>query len=149
MPADPIPHLKGQLVTALVGFFGEDVRRITHALDVLHESEKILEGTTSGCDRDIVVAAALLHDVGIKPAEEALGYNDGPSQERYGPPVAKSILESLGFPCDKTAIVCDIIGNHHSPSRYSYPELELLKKADRVVNSRSRRAPSQAEGSHD
>jgi hypothetical protein len=27
-----------------------------------------------------------------------------------------------------------VIGNHHSPSRYDYPELVVLKEADRIVN---------------
>jgi len=130
------PNLKGHLVTSLVAFFEEDVRRITHALDVLYESEKLLESKTLVCDHDIVIAAALLHDVGIKPSEEKLGYNDGKTQEEYGPPIARVILESLDFPADKTKIVCEIIGNHHSPSRYPYPELELLKTADRVINKR-------------
>jgi len=31
-------------------------------------------------------------------------------------------------------IVKQIIGNHHSPSRYPYPELALLKEADLIVN---------------
>jgi acetyl esterase len=35
---------------------------------------------------------------------------------------------------DANRIVKDIIGNHHSPSRYGYPELALLKEADRIVN---------------
>ena len=34
----------------------------------------------------------------------------------------------------KTEIVCNIISNHHSPSRYDYPELEVLKQADMIVN---------------
>jgi len=31
-------------------------------------------------------------------------------------------------------MVKEIVGNHHSPSRYDYPELEVLKEADRIVN---------------
>jgi hypothetical protein len=34
----------------------------------------------------------------------------------------------------KIEIIKNIIGNHHSPSRYDYPELALLKKADQIVN---------------
>jgi len=135
------PNLKGHLVTSLVAFFEDDVRRITHALDVLYESEKLLESKTLVCDHDIVIAAALLHDVGIKPSEEKLGYNDGKTQEQYGPPIARVILESIDFPADKIKIVCEIIGNHHSPSRYPYPELELLKTADRIINKNSVPAP--------
>jgi len=123
-------------VRALVNFFGDDVRRIEHALEVLKESERLFEDAEGACDHDILLAAALLHDVGIKPAEAELGYNDGPSQERYGPPVARALLEEIDFPAVKIAIVCEIIGNHHSPSRYPYPELEILKAADRLVNRR-------------
>jgi len=136
MPDSHFPYLKGQLVAQLVAFFGDDVRRITHALDVLHEAEKLLEASCDECDRELVIASALLHDVGIKPSEEELGYNDGKTQEEYGPPVARTLLESINFPLEKLDIVCRIVGNHHSPSRYPYPELELLKKADRVVNQR-------------
>jgi hypothetical protein len=31
-------------------------------------------------------------------------------------------------------MVCEIIGNHHSRSRYDYVELKVLKEADRIVN---------------
>jgi len=77
---------------------------------------------------------ALLHDIGIKISEEKLGHNNGKTQEEFGPPVAEELLMSIDFPAAKIAIVKDIISNHHSPSRYNYPELELLKKADRIVN---------------
>ena len=88
----------------------------------------------AGCDPDIVIASALLHDVGIKVSEAKHGYNNGATQEEYGPPVAASLLNAIGFPADKIDIVKNIIGNHHSPSRYNYPELALLKEADRIVN---------------
>ena len=74
-------------------------------------------------DLDILPATALLHDVGIRVSEEEHGYQDGKKQELYGPPTAEKI--------DK---VKEIVGNHHSPSRYDYVELEILKKADRIVN---------------
>jgi len=126
-------YCKGKITKLLVDYFGNDFRRITHALEVLKYAENIMENT-SNCDYDIVVASALLHDVGIKPSEKKFGYNNGKTQEEYGPPVAEALLKSIGFPNEKTIKVCEIIGNHHSPSRYDYPELKLLKEADRVVN---------------
>ena len=87
-----------------------------------------------GYDYDVLIASALLHDVGIKRSEEILGYNNGKTQEAYGPPVAGELLRSIGFPPDKIARVSEIIGNHHSPSRYDYVELKILKEADRTVN---------------
>ena len=87
-----------------------------------------------GCDEEIVIASALLHDVGIKVSEEKHGYNTGKTQEEYGPAVAEGLLASINFHSDKIEIVKNIIGNHHSPSRYDYPELALLKEADQIVN---------------
>jgi HD superfamily phosphodiesterase len=126
-------YCKGKLAKLLIDHFGNDFRRITHALEVLKHAEKIMEGT-EGCDYEVLVACALLHDAGIKPSEEALGYNNGRTQEEYGPPVVRALLEGIGFPPEKTAKVCEIVGNHHSPSRYDYIELKVLKQADRIVN---------------
>jgi hypothetical protein len=128
-------YLKGRLIKLLTDFFEEDYRRIEHAVEVLHHAENIM-AQTSGYDRDVVVAAALLHDVGIKPSERELGYNDGKTQERYGPPIVGELLAGIDFPPDKLLKVRDIVGNHHSPSRYDYPELAILKEADGIVNRR-------------
>ena len=126
-------HCKGKITKLLVDYFRNDSRRITHALEVLKHAERIMENTQD-YDHDIVIAAALLHDVGIKPSEELLGYNNGKTQEKYGPPVAVDLLKSIDFPQEKIAKVSEIIGNHHSPSRYDYVELRVLKEADRIVN---------------
>jgi HD superfamily phosphodiesterase len=126
-------YYKGGIAKLLVDYFGSDFRRINHALEVLKYSEEIMKDAES-CDRDILVASALLHDIGIKQSEEILGYNNGRTQEKYGPPIAEELLKGIDFPTDKTTKVCEIIGNHHSPSRYDYVELRILKEADRIVN---------------
>lgn len=125
--------LRAQLVRVLVEYFGPDDRRIEHALRVLYHAERIM-GQHPECDPDIVMASALLHDVGIKVSEERHGYNDGKTQEAYGPPVAGDLLNGIGFPPAKTEIVKQIIGNHHSAPRYDYPELRVLREADAIVN---------------
>jgi putative nucleotidyltransferase with HDIG domain len=126
-------YCKTRITEALVQFFDKDYRRIEHALSVLKNAERIAE-TTSGVDSEILIAAALLHDVGIKPAEKIHGYNDGPLQEQYGPSEAQRLLQGIGFPHNKTAKVMEIIGNHHSRSRFDYVELAILKEADAIVN---------------
>jgi HD superfamily phosphodiesterase len=126
-------YFRGKITKLLVYYFEEDFRRITHALEVLKYAEKIAE-SEPGYDYDVLIASALLHDVGIKPSEEIHGYNNGKTQEQYGPPVAEQLLGSIGFPEEKITRVCEIIGNHHSPSRYDYAELRILKEADRIVN---------------
>jgi HD superfamily phosphodiesterase len=124
---------KGRVTKLLVDYFENDFRRIAHALEVLKHAERIMDDTED-CDFEILIAAALLHDIGIKQSEEILGYNNGKTQEEYGPPIAGQLLESIDFPPEKTRMVCEIIGNHHSRSRYDYVELRVLKEADRIVN---------------
>lgn len=126
-------YIKGKVTKLLVDFFEQDFRRITHALNVLKYAE-ILMDPQQEYDYDIIVASALLHDVGIKSSEAELGYNDGKTQEQYGPPVAEELLRRINFPPEKIKKVSEIVGNHHSPSRYGYIELNILKEADRIVN---------------
>lgn len=128
-----MPYLKGQLIKILADFFENDYRRIQHAVNVLQHAEILMESAPP-CDGDVVLAAALLHDVGIKPSERELGYNNGKTQEQYGPPIVRELLTGIGLPSEKVRMVVDIVGNHHSPSRFDYPELAILKEADRRVN---------------
>ncbi len=95
---------------------------------------KEITAQKEGADLDVVIACALLHDVGIKPAEAKFGYNNGKLQEEYGPAIAEELLQLIDFPAELIVKVKEIIGNHHSPSRYTYIELEILKEADAIVN---------------
>jgi len=126
-------YTEARITKLLVDFFEDDFRRIDHAQRVLHHSKEIA-GQKGGADLDVVIACALLHDVGIKPAEAEFGYNNGQLQEKYGPAIAGQLLQSIDFPADQITKVKEIIGNHHSPSRYPYIELEILKEADAIVN---------------
>ncbi len=128
-----IMYIKAQITKLLVDFFDDDFRRIDHALAVLHFAEKIGK-SYAGVDQELLVAVALLHDVGIKPSEEKWGYNTGKTQEEFGPAVAIELLQSSTFSKEKLIKVGDIIGNHHSVSRFDYIELEILKQADAKVN---------------
>ncbi len=126
-------YVEARITKLLVDFFADDDRRIDHAQQVLFQSRMLLPDYPQA-DVDVVVACALLHDVGIKPAEEKFGYNNGTLQEEYGPDLAEELLKKIDFPQRKIDRVREIIGNHHSPSRYDYVELKILKLADAVVN---------------
>lgn len=126
-------YTEAKVTKLLVDFFADDYRRIDHAQQVLNHCKEIMVHK-EGADYDTVIACALLHDVGIKPAEAKYGYNNGKLQEEYGPAVAIKLLKSIDFPAEKIAKVGEIIGNHHSPSRFDYVELEILKEADAIVN---------------
>jgi len=125
-------YLMTKLIKALIAHFGDDDRRIEHALDIAKWAERILEA--EGGDRDVVLAVGHLHDVGIKTAEELHGYNTGKMQEEYGPPIVRCILDELGFPEAKIEEACAIVGKHHTPDGVPGSNFSILWDADLIVN---------------
>ena len=83
----------------------------------------------------ILEAAALAHDIGIKPAIEQTGACPGPLQERLGPPVAEPMLRSLGFDEQVISRVCFLIGHHHTTVDVEGVDWRILLEADYLVNS--------------
>ena len=115
-------------------FFGEDARRIAHAREVA--SHALAIQAVEGGDREIVTMASLLHDVGIKPAEERHKSSAGHHQEMLGPPIAGEILENMGVEEETIATVKELIAHHHTPGRITTKEFACLWDADCIVNLR-------------
>ncbi|MGA7828936.1 MAG: HD domain-containing protein [Geobacteraceae bacterium] len=117
---------------AMKDYFGTDQRRIDHALRVTDFAENLLKSEKG--NRLVVVAAALLHDIGIREAERKYGSSAGDLQEREGPPVAREILSGFGF--DEVVIdeVCAIIASHHSPGEVDTDNFRVIWDADWLVN---------------
>ncbi|HUT36962.1 MAG TPA: HD domain-containing protein [Planctomycetota bacterium] len=82
----------------------------------------------------IVVAAALLHDIGIQEAERKHGSAAGRFQELEGPPIARRILEGLDFAEADIQHICRIVGSHHSGGDIDSPEFRIVWDADWLVN---------------
>lgn len=124
-----------RLIHAMRTEFGGDQKRIEHALKVLEYAQEILDG--EGGNHDIVVAAAILHDIGIKEAERKHGSSAPKYQELEGPFVARRILKESGA-FDETDIehVCRIVGSHHSGKDIDTLEFEIVWDADWLVNFR-------------
>ena len=114
------------------GVFGNDQKRINHALAVLSYAEKIFG--VEGGDSNVVTAAAILHDIGIHEAERKYGSAAGKYQEIEGPPIAKRILEEEEFSCETIEHVCKIISNHHSAKDIDTLEFRIIWDADWLVN---------------
>lgn len=132
MTVEEVASLTERLIWGLADTFKDDGRRIAHAHKVL-EYALLIRGREGGDER-VVVAAALLHDVGIVIAEELHGSSAGPHQERYGPPLARKIMEGLEMASADIDHVCDIISDHHSGKKMDTPEFRILWDADWLVN---------------
>jgi HD superfamily phosphodiesterase/predicted RNA-binding Zn-ribbon protein involved in translation (DUF1610 family) len=124
--------LKDKLIRELEDYFGSDAKRIAHAKRVMGFAEEILKQEKA--DWNIVMPASILHDLGIKPAEEKYGSNAGHLQEEQGPGIAREILSKLGVKKEVVEEVCGIIACHHSPGKINTMNFKVLYDADRLVN---------------
>lgn len=123
---------KDRLAIAMRKYFGPDTRRIKHAELVARHAEII--GKKEAGNMGVIMAAAFLHDIGIKEAERKFNSSAPKYQHQEGPPVAKEILTHLQ--ADKKLIdeVCDIIGHHHAPKDEETINFKVLYDADLIVN---------------
>ena len=128
--------LKIKLIAEMKKVFDGDLKRSSHALKVLQQAENILEREQA--DPIVVVAAAILHDIGIAEAERKYNSASPKYQEQEGPPVARAILEGLDINPGPTAEqidhVCRIVGSHHSARDIDTPEFRIIWDADWIVN---------------
>ena len=122
--------LVDRLADAVKEEFDGDEERITHSLLVLDRAQDLLRWEEG--DPRVVLAAALLHDIGIREAERKHGSSAGEHQEAEGPPIAERILEEIGMDDATVEHVCSIVGSHHSAGDIDTPEFRIVWDADRL-----------------
>ncbi|MDR1932262.1 MAG: HD domain-containing protein [Spirochaetales bacterium] len=125
----------GNVSLEMIRFFGKDTRRISHALKVYAYAGTIAElESFPDSLKETTVLAALLHDLGIKVAEDKYGSCTYRQQEEEGPPAARAILSRLSFPANIIDRVCFLIAHHHSPQAAEDLDFRALLEADFIVN---------------
>jgi HD superfamily phosphohydrolase YqeK len=125
--------LKEQIMRQMEAYYGRDKRRIKHARKVTDFAEQMLP-IESGADPEIVIAAAVLHDIGIHAAEKKYRSVSGHYQEIEGPPIARRMLQELGMEEKKIAEVCNIIRYHHTPGKVDGANFRIIYDSDWLVN---------------
>jgi putative nucleotidyltransferase with HDIG domain len=124
--------MRNKLIDRMKDVFGNDQKRIEHALAVLDYAEQIQN--VEGGDPLIVRAAAILHDIGIHEAERKYGSSAGKYQEIEGPPIAEEILKKYDVTAETIEHICRIIANHHSAKDIDTTEFRIVWDADWLVN---------------
>ena len=132
LKSSPEQSLKERIGIAMKRYFGNDFRRIGHAAKVTAYAED-LNRTEQG-DPAVILASALLHDIGIKEAERKFNSSSPKYQHQEGPPVARDILTELEAEPELIDEVCDIIGHHHHPRDEETLNFKVLYDADLIVN---------------
>lgn len=83
----------------------------------------------------ITEAAALVHDIGIRPSLEKYRSSAGKYQQIEGPAPAGEMLTRLGFSDEVTRRVCWLVGHHHTYHPVEGPDHQILLEADFLVNA--------------
>ena len=127
--------LSGVVALKMIRYFGNDVRRINHALKV-HGLVRVIAGLEklSLPELTVLEIAALLHDIGIKEAERKYQSTAGHYQELLGPDIARELLTDLSLAEDSFERICYLIGHHHSYNQIDGLDFQVLVEADFLVN---------------
>jgi HD superfamily phosphodiesterase len=123
---------ESDILDAMKRYFDTDAGRIRHAQNVLKYAKEIMKA--EGGAYDVVVPAAILHDIGIRECERKYGSTGGQLQEKEGPPIARKILEDLHVDTKNIEEICRIIASHHSPGEIDTLNFKIIWDADLLVN---------------
>ncbi len=110
-------------------------QRIQHFLKVFSFAELI--GQLEDLDErtlHILKTASIVHDIGIRPSLEKYGNCAGNYQQIEGPPIAKPMLEALGYDNQVIDRVCYLIAHHHTYHDIDGLDYQILVEADFLVN---------------
>lgn len=124
--------VKEKLLEELKKYFGCDTKRINHAEKVMNYAEELLREEKG--DWHIVIPASILHDIGIKIAEEKYNSSAGRYQEKEGPAIARNILLKTGFKKSDTDEICQIVAHHHTPGKVNSQNFKIVYDADWLIN---------------
>lgn len=80
-------------------------------------------------------SAAIVHDIAIRPLMAQYGRCPGPMQEQAGPPLARAVLEELGYDERVIRRVCALVARHHTYENVDGADCQILLEADFLVNS--------------
>ena len=135
-------------LAAMIAYETGCPKRIQHLIKVYTFSKLI--GLEEGLDPHTLLtleAAAAVHDIGIRKAEEAYGRCTGKDQEELGPAEAEKLLTELGFARDITERVCWLVGHHHTYTDIQGLDYQILVEADFLVNLYEKAEPPEVQRS--
>lgn len=124
-----------RIFLAMIDYFANDPKRIQH-LTKVHAFASLI-GREEGLDsrtQFVLESAALVHDIGIRPAEAKFGSCSGALQEQEGPAEARRLLENLDIDPNVVNRVCFLVGHHHTYTDIHDPDYQILVEADFLVN---------------
>lgn len=108
---------------------------IQHFIKV-HQFAKLI-GRIEGLSEDkmeVLEAAAIVHDIGIKICLDKYGECTGKLQEQEGPEYARELLLKHGYRSELIDRVCFLVAHHHTYTDIDDIDYQILIEADFLVN---------------
>ena len=127
--------LTDQLMLKMMEFDSGDPKRIQHFTKVYEYAAMI--GRMQKLDSKtqlILETAAVVHDIGIHPAENRYGKSDGKLQEQEGPAYVQKMLATLNYDQEVVTRVMFLVGHHHTYTEIEGDDYRILVEADFLVN---------------
>lgn len=123
------------LIQEMINYYAGDPKRIQHFIKVHSFAKQIGEMEDIRAETlEVLEAAAVVHDIGIKEAEGKFGSCSGKLQEQEGPAPALAMLTKLGFDQELVKRVCYLVGHHHTYTDIDGIDYRILVEADFLVN---------------
>ncbi len=119
----------------MLDFCKGDAKQIQHFVKVhryaqiIGEAERIAQK-----DQLVLEVASIVHDIGIKVAEEKFGYSNAKLQEQEGPAVALELLSDVKMEEEAKQRVAYLVSRHHTYTDVRGDDYEILLEADFLVN---------------
>ncbi|MCD8216207.1 MAG: HD domain-containing protein [Clostridiales bacterium] len=116
--------------------YEDSPKRINHFLKVWGYASFI--GRSEGLserEQLILEAAALTHDIGIKPSLVKYNSSAGKYQEAEGSIEAEKLLSELTEDGELIERLCYLIGHHHTYGNIEGADYQILVEADFLVNA--------------
>ena len=123
------------LILAMAEYFAGDPKQVHHFMKV--QSFALVIAQEEKADKricDILEAAAVVHDMGVKVAMELLGESSGKLQEELGPGAAEEFLRRLHIPDDIANRAVWLVGHHHTYDNIVDLDHQILVEADFLAN---------------
>ena len=134
-----------EAIRAMIGWERGEPHRIQHFLKV-HSFCRYIgqEEGVAGEELERLELAGVVHDIGIRPAEEKFGKHDGPIQEREGVEPARQLLRGIGLEEAAAECIAFLVGHHHTLTGVDGIDWQILLEADFLVNSQENAMPLSA-----
>lgn len=133
------------VMNKMTGFFAGQPKQIHHFLKVAAFCDAIAMGENlEETLRQRLVICGLVHDIGIKPADQKFGRHEGPLQEQEGPAAARPLLMECGLEEAEIERQCWLIAHHHTYENVVDIDHQVLLEADFLVNAYESALPTEA-----